>query len=311
VINPIIAGTSLYIKQIQSFGGFKVSELKNGIYKQLLTAFQDMLNHDVVMISAFVNMAKTMPGNLILDDTSNPKYGLDKIAVKYKHLSTGGYYKGYKILLFLWDTGNIRIPIGFALYYKGSKSINERARKGLSLLRNTYDLRPETVLADGAFFTDEAAKLITDYGWALVMRFSKARTLSETPIRKLIPRGYGEATGNLKNGIKLKTIRRKCRFYTCNRMLWEAKKILKTYTLRWKIEETFRVLKSCIGLNRCQQHSLNSQAIYIFICLILFTCAESMNSGYTDISIYKILQKGCFEKLDVENWLQNEVLAIC
>jgi len=251
MINSIIVPISLYIKQLQSFGGFKITELKNGIYKQLLTAFQDMLNHDVVMIPEFVNMARTIPGKLILDDTSNPKYGLAKIAIKYKYLSTGGYHKGYKILLFLWDTGNIRIPIGFALYYKGSKSINELARKGLSLLRNTYEIKPEAVLADGAFFADETAKLITDYGWVLVMRFNKARTLSKTPIRKLIPRGYGAVTGNLKNGTKLKTIRRKDRFYTCNRMLWNTKKILKTYALRWKVEETFRVIKSCIGLNRC------------------------------------------------------------
>lgn len=307
MIKAIIHPISLYIKQIQSFGGFKVTELKNGIYKQLLTAFQDMLNHDVVMIPAFVNMAKTIPGKLILDDTSNPKYGLAKIAIKYKYLSTGGYHKGYKILLFLWDTGNIRIPIGFALYYKGSKSINELARKGLSLLRNTYELKPEVVLADGAFLTDETAKLLTDYGWVFVMRFNKARTLSKTPIRKLIPRGYGTAIGNLKNGTKLKTIRRKDRFYTCNRMLWDTKKILKTYALRWKVEETFRVLKSCIGLNRCQQHSLDSQAIYIFMCLVLFTCAEWIKND----SIYKVLKKGFFEELDVENWLKNEILAIC
>lgn len=311
MIKSIIVPISLYIKQIQCIGGFKISGLKKGIYKQLLTAFEDMLNHDVVMIPAFINMARKMPGNLILDDSSNPKYGLDKIAIKFKYLSTGGHHKGYKILLFLWDTGNIRIPIGFALYHKGSKSINELARKGLSLLRNTYEIRPEVTLADGAFFADETAKLLTDYGWAFVMRFSKSRTLSKIPIRKLIPRGYGEVTGNLKNGIKLKTIRRRSRFYTCNRMLWDVKKILKTYTLRWKIEETFRVLKSCIGLNRCQQHSLCSQTIYIFMCLTLFTCAEWMSSASADDSIYKILKKGFFQKLDVQTWLKYEVLPIC
>jgi hypothetical protein len=311
MLNSISIAIGLYLRQILSVGGFKVTELKYGIYKQLLTAFQDMVNQDVVMIPAFINMARIMKGNLILDDTSNPKYGLEKIAIKFKYLSTGGYHKGYKILLFLWDTGSIRIPIGFALYYKGSKSINELARKGLSLLRNTYKIRPEAVLADGAFFTDETAKLITDYGWVLVMRFSKARTLSKTPIRKLIPRGYGEAIGNLKNSTKLKTIRRKDRFYTCNRMLWDAKKILKIYALRWKIEETFRALKSCIGLNRCQQHSFLSQAIYIFMCLVLFTFAESINSCSACGSIYKVLKKGFFEEINIEDWLKDKVLAIC
>jgi IS4 transposase len=266
-----------------------------------------MPNHDVVMIPEFVNMAKKIPGSLILDDTGNPKYGLEKIAIKFKNLSTGGYHKGYKILLFLWDTGYCKIPIGFALCHKGSKSINKLARKGLSLLRNKYEIRPKTVLADGAFLTNETAKLITDYGWDMVMRFNKARTLSNTPIRKLIPRGYGEVIGTLKNGTKLKVFRRKNRFYTCNRMLRSMKDTIKLYASRWKIEETFRVLKSCIGLNRCQQHSLESQEIYVFMCLVLFTCAEQIRNR----SIYKELQENCFDELDIENWLRNEVLTAC
>jgi hypothetical protein len=307
MINTIIAGSCLYIKQILSLGGFKITELKKNVQKDLLTAFQDMPNHDVVMIPELINLIFRIPGRLILDDTSNPKYGLEKIAIKFKNLSTGGYHKGYKILLFLWDTGNMRIPIGFALCYKGSKTINELARKGLSLLRNTYKLRPEVVLADGAFFTLETAKLVTDYGWVLIMRFNKARRLSNTPIRKLIPRGYGVAEGKLKNGVKLKTIRRRDRFYTCNRMMWDVKKILKLYTLRWRIEETFRVLKSCIGLNRCQQHSLASQTIYIFMCLVLFACVEKEKTE----SIYKVLKKGYFDKFDAENLLRRGLYSSC
>lgn len=306
MLKSIIIATNLYIKQILSLGGFKVTDLKTGTYKELLTAFQDMPNHEVIIIADLINMIKGIPGKLILDDTGNPKYGLKKIARKFKNLSTGGYHQGYKVLLLLWDTGYHRIPIGFALYYKGSKSINELARKGLSLLRNTYGIRPELVLADGAFFTQETAKLITDYGWAFAMRFNKARTLSKTPIRKLIPRGYGSVIGILKNGIKLKVIRRKDRFYTCNRMLFDTKKILKLYALRWKIEETFRVLKGCMGLNRCQQHSLESQEIYIFMCLLLFTCAERIK-GY---SIYKVLKKGYFDELDLVNILKKDCLAI-
>lgn len=307
MINSIIDPTCLYIKKILSFSGFKITELKNDTRKQLLTAFQNMSNHDVIMIPEFVNMAKKMPGNLILDDTSNPKYGLKEIAIKFKNLSTGGYHKGYKIMLFLWDIGNIKIPIGFALKHKNNKSINDLARTGLSLLRNTYKLRPKSVLADGAFLTDITAKLITDYGWEMVMRFNKGRNLSNTPITKLIPRGYGEVTGFLKNGTKLKVVRRKNRFFTCNRMMRSMKEMLKLYTLRWKVEETFRVLKTCIGLKSCQQHSLKSQEIYIFMCLVLFTCAEWIKSD----SIYKELQKGYLQELDIENWLKNEVLAMC
>lgn len=307
MINSIIDGAALYIKQILSNGGFKVTELKNGIYKQLLTAFQNMPNHDVVMIPELINLARGIKGQLSLDDTNNPSYGLKKQAVKIKNLSTGGYHNGYKILLFLWCTKYWRIPIGFALYHKESKSINELARKGLNLLRRTYKLRPETVLADAAFFTDATAKLLTDYGWPFVMRFNKARTLSGTPIRKSIPRGYGEETGRISNGTKLKVIRRKSRFFACNRMMWDVKKILKMYTLRWKIEEFFRVLKSCIGLDRCQQHTMDAQAIYIFMCLVLTACAERLKTG----SVYEYLRQNFSGELDVEKLLKQGLAPVC
>lgn len=307
MINSIIDGASLYIKQILSFGGFKVTELKSGIYEQLLTAFQSMTNHDVVMIPELINLVRGIKGELLLDDTNNPSYGLKKQVVKIRNISTGGYHNGYKILLFLWCTKYWRIPIGFALYHKESNSINELARKGLSLLRNTYELIPETVLADGAFFTNETAKRLTDYGWPLVMRFNKARTLSKTPIRKLIPRGYGEATGTISNGIKLKVIRRKSRFFTCNRMTWEVKKILRLYTLRWKVEEMFRILKSCIGLDRCQQHTMDAHAIYIFMCLVLTACAERLKTE----SIYKYLRQGIYDEHGIKNLLKQGLVPVC
>jgi len=306
MLKSIIGATNLYIKQILSSSGFEVTSLKTGVYKELLTAFKDMPNHDVIMIPEFLKMIKKIPGKLILDDTSNPKYGLKNIARKFKHLSTGGYHKGYKILLFLWDTGNHRIPIGFALYYKESKSINKLARVGLSLLRNTHKIRPEIVLADGAFFTNETVKLLNDYGWEFAMRFNKARTLSKTPIKKLIPRGYGSEKGTLKNGIKVKVFRRKNRFYASNRMLRRMKEVVNAYTSRWKIEEVFRVLKGCLGLNRCQQHSLEAQEIYIFMCLLLFTCAERIKGN----SIYKVLKKGYSDELNVENILNKDFWAM-
>lgn len=84
------------------------------------------------------------------------------------------------------------------------------------------------------------------------------------------------------------------------------KDVVKNYTLRWKIEEVFRVLKVCIGLNRCQQHTLIAQKIYIFMSLVLFACAERIKDG----SIYKLLNLGYFQKLDIENLLYHGLMPI-
>ena len=82
----------------------------------------------------------------------------------------------------MWETNNIRIPIGFALWGKGSNSINDLALAGLSRIRNEFKLRPKVVLADGAFSIDKLVKRLTDYGWAFVMRWRSDRKLSNVKI---------------------------------------------------------------------------------------------------------------------------------
>lgn len=116
---------SIFAKQILSFSGFQSSRIPVKVYKAFMTAFQDMLNHDLVMLEPVLKRLKSVPGRLILDDTSNPKYGLKQWTRKLKILSTSGYQDGYKILLFLWDCSLGRIPIGFALWHKATHSLNE------------------------------------------------------------------------------------------------------------------------------------------------------------------------------------------
>jgi hypothetical protein len=51
----------LFVNKLISFGGFKRSEFSNRAYRELVTAFQSMSNHDVVMISPLINMYKSCP----------------------------------------------------------------------------------------------------------------------------------------------------------------------------------------------------------------------------------------------------------
>ena len=113
----MIQALRLFAKQILSFGGFKASRIPHKIHQELLTAFSRVLAQDVVIIEPLVELAKRMgKGRLILDDTANPKYGLKHWARKLKIIGTSGYEHGYKILLFLWECGGYRIPLGFALW---------------------------------------------------------------------------------------------------------------------------------------------------------------------------------------------------
>jgi len=292
-----------FAKQILSFEGFQAGRIARKAHAALLTAFQDMLRHDVVMIPSLVRLAKACPGKLVVDDTSNPKYGLEKWSRKLKILTTGGYRMGYKILLFLWECPHGRIPLGFALWHKETKPMNELTLAGLALLRNRYRLKPQAVAADGAFSTDKILKRLEHYGWPCVMRARNDRTLAKRRATQLIPRAYGSQQGYLKNGAKVKIFRRRNRLYICNRMLWDMQKAVAIYTKRWKIEEIFRALKQCLGLNRCQQHSMRAQAVYLIACLMLFTCLEL----HSPQSVYKTAQDVTSGRLPLANILDKRI----
>ena len=276
----MIQAMTLFAKQLLISGGFRIGKFPKKVYRELLTGLVGMQEGEVVVLPGMVELAKAYPGNLVVDDTKNPKYGLAHVAKKLKILTHGGTRTGYEVVLLLWLVPGLgRFPIGFALSHKGTNSPAELALQGMSLLRNRYQLRPEAVLADGAFSTDNTLKRLTDYGWVFVMRGRNNRSVSGSAAKHLIPRGYGETEGFLKNGVKLKIVRDRKHFLFCNRMLLERQVIQGLYRLRWKIEEVFRVLKSGIGLSGCQQHSIRAQAIFVSACLLLFSHLEIVSGG--------------------------------
>ena len=295
-----------FAKQILVLGGFKVTAIPAKLYRELLTALESLLKEPVVLIPSLVEMCKTLPGKLIVDDTSNPKYGLKAISQKLFDPSNGHYSHGYKVLLFLWETGTYRIPVGFALHHKQSLPLTDLALTGFSALRNQYGLKPEVVLADAAYASGEIAKRLDDYGWAFVMGWQSNRTLSEVNVKQAIPRGYGEASGRLPNGTKVKAVRRKKKFLICNRLLKTSPEIWAWYRKRWCVEEVFRILKSCLGLSGCQQHSTKAQACYLFLLFLLFACLELV-SGH---SVYRTCQAVTSQEQALENILKQELLVL-
>jgi hypothetical protein len=302
----MIQAFAQFAKRILNSERFASSKLSRNVHQELLTAFSGCLNHEVVMIRPLIKLIKNLPGKLLIDDTSNPKYGLKEYCRKLKILTHGGYQEGFKILVFLWECELGRIPIGFALWHKGTPSLTELVLSGLSLLRNTFKLTPEVVIADGAFSTDKIILRLEHYGWPCVMRCNSRRTLNKLRIDKLIGRGYGSETGRLKNGAKVKIYRRGNRFFICNRMTWSMEKAMKLYKRRWKIEEVFRTMKQCLGLNRCQQHSMRAQAIYLLVCFTLFTCLELHSSQ----SVYQLAQSVISGRLHVEKILDQRIFKL-
>ena len=288
----MIQAFTIFAKQLLTSGGFKVTAFPAKAYRELLIGFERLQEGQLTFLPGMIELAKAHPGYLVVDDTKNPKYGLKHLAKKLKILTNGATRTGYEVVLLLWLVpGMGRFPLGFALSHKGTHSPAELALQGMGILRNRYDLRPKAILADGAFSTDATLKRLSDYGWSFVMRGRNNRSVSGSAIKHLIPRGYGETEGFLKNGVKLKIVRDRKHFLFCNRMLLERQAIQALYRLRWKIEEVFRVLKSGLGLDGCQQHSMRAQGIFVSACLLLFSCLEIVSDGKPYAALASVISR--------------------
>lgn len=297
-----------FVNKILSFGKFKRNEISDKLYNKLLTSFKEVLKHDVVMISAVINKVKHVKGILIVDTTDNPKYGLKDIAIKMKNLSNGGYSKGFKIVLFLYKVNNKTYPLGFALIHKESKSQEKLVPSALSRLRNEFKLKPEMVVADAGFSTLETIKRLNNYGWGFVMKTKKSYKLGNKKIKHQLQTGYGSKIDFLSNRVKVKVVRRPNRVFITNRVSLTNEKVLEYYGERWTIEEAFRFLKSCIGLNRCQQHTIRAQGIYIFGCFLSYSVIEQIRDKLklTAYKVSKLLYSG---DITIDKSIIKEVLA--
>lgn len=302
----MLKATTEFVNKILSIGGFKRKDISNRAYNELLTKIEQCSEQDVVMISSIINRVRHEKGCLLLDTTDNPKYGLQKVALKMKNLSNGGYSKGFKILVCVYRMKEKTVPLAFALIHKESDKQEALALNILSKLRNTFGFKPKMVIADAGFSIQETIKRLNNYGWAFVMKGKKNYSLDKRQIKRQVPRGFGSKTGKMKNGVKVKIVRRPKRVFITNRVSLSDEAILLAYDLRWRIEEIFRVLKSCIGLDRCQQHSIRAQGIYIFGCLVSYSIIELIREG----SIYKAFKNVFSGHLVVDEQIVEQVLVM-
>lgn len=268
-----------FVEQLKHFGKFERSSFPEKAYQELLTAFELNKTKEFVTFPGCLDLAKSTQGHLVVDDTSNPKYGLKEVSRKLFIPSTSGFRHGYKVLLLLWECDLGCFPLGFSLWYRGSSSLNELTLNFISVFRNTFHLKPLSCLMDAAFFTLDLAKRLDDYGWGFVMRCKKNRQVNGQSVRKLIPRGFGEAVGRLANGLAVKVIRHAGHFLITNRKLKTRAELQALYKMRWRVEETFRFLKSKLALKSCQQHSIKAQGVFVSLCLLTFSILQRVSAG--------------------------------
>lgn len=70
---------------------------------------------------------------------------------------------------------------------------------------------------------------------------------------------------------------------------------------------TFKIFKHCIGINRCQQHCVLFQEIFVWMCLVAFAYLERADGD----SCYKTRLAVNFQAVNLDDSILKEVLAMC
>lgn len=229
-------------------------------------------------------------GYLIIDDTVLAKpYGkkFQKACFAYSSCLNKVVY-GYHIVLLAWTNGFITIPLSFRFYRKGKKSKVALASELLSEAKTFWRIKPIAVLFDSWYAASQLIDQIKSYRWFFYSQIKKNRVINAAAVEDdLVDNGdflMGPLTGNCMGFI----LRHDDNFLVTNNLLASNERIIRSYRLRWKIEEIFRFLKSELHLEECQARSVTAQQTHLVSCMIAYLLLEKEQQELPNLTLYQI-----------------------
>jgi Transposase DDE domain len=228
-------------------------------------------------------------GYLILDDTVIPKpfaTAMESLTWVFSSQQRKPVY-GFSLVLLIWTTGTLRIPLGIRLWRKGGPSKYLLAIELLSYARNRLCGRPEYVLFDAWYPSKALLKRLHDYGWYFVCRLKKNRRFEGQALRTYRRHPYWAETGRLTGGLKVLVVRYGAKYFATNRLTLAAAEVRRLYGVRAQIEEVIKVCKDQLRLTGCQARSERAQQHHFFCCLVA-CCVLERERHDRHLSIYKL-----------------------
>jgi hypothetical protein len=235
-------------------------------------------------------------GALIIDDTVVPKpfaTAMEGLAWVFSSQERKPVY-GFSLVLLVWTTGTLRIPLGMRLWRRGGPSKIELALELLGYARNRLHCRPDYVLFDAWYPAKRLLKRIRDYGWYFICRLKKNRRFNGQALRAYRRHPYWTDRGWLTGGLKVLVVRYGAKYYATNRLTLPAAEVRRLYRHRAQIEEVIRVCKDQLGLTACQARSERAQLHHMTCCLVAF-CVLEREHHDRQLSIYKLKRQLSFK----------------
>ncbi|MFH0988764.1 MAG: transposase [bacterium] len=206
---------------------------------------------------------------LIIDDTVIAKpYGKELELLSWIFSpSDRQYLYGISVVFLLWTDGNIRVPIGFRLWYKsGKKTKIDLAMELLKDAKQLYKIKPSYVLMDSFYPAAKLLKVIRSYSWQWIAKIESNRLVDGIQAQELFSYRYGNYHGVLTERIRALVVKDNENYWATSDPSLRSVDVKRLYRHRQVIEEFFRILKSELRLEGCSSRESIAQINHIYFC---------------------------------------------
>jgi hypothetical protein len=211
------------------------------------------------------------------------------------------YIFGLHIVVAVWTNGEITIPLNWKIYKKGGEETKlDLAQKLIDYCLWNLNINPKAFLFDSFYASEKILKHLLKLNQNFVSQIHKNRKLNMSEVRQIEQgRPYWTKIGFLTGNIQVQAVKNRRKYFITNKIGITREEQLKTYKLRWRIEEVFRFTKKELGFEKCQVNTLHGQTTHFGVCFLLYGLLQDI-AEKTQMTDYQIKQEAtlnpCYAK---------------
>jgi hypothetical protein len=199
------------------------------------------------------------------------------------------YIFGYHIVVAVWTNDKLTIPLGWKIYKKGGEETKlDLAKKLIDYTLWNLNISPKAFLFDSFYASEMILKHLINNNQNFISQVDKKRNLNKKSVKTInMGRPYWKETGYLTGNIHVQVVKNRRKYFITNKIGITREEQLKTYKIRWNIEEVFRFTKQSLGFERCQSTSLHAQNTHFGVCFLLYGLLQDI-AEKTQMTDYQI-----------------------
>lgn len=250
------------------------------------------------ILAHFLNRYPLNLGYLIVDETDVDKSFAKAIPGAswiFSHRKNKHIF-GYHLVVVAWTNNIITIPITWRLWQKNSgKSKQDLALEMIKFCFFILRIRPHAWLFDSFYASESILKFLHKHSLNYFSQIPKNRLFDKVQLKKWHKnQPYWQGVGYIKGKLLVQIVKNRKKYFITNVIGIPRKVLLDTYSIRWNIEEIFRLVKSQLGFEKCQCRSIQVQMNHFGVCFVLGVILQAI-AQKTGLSEYAIKERATFD----------------